>query len=55
MKKMYYIGGAIGGVNIGYIQKVKNKKEKKVLKDKGYIFFETFEHASNYRIADILG
>ena len=59
MKDKYYIGdGYINSktcANHGYVHKVRNKEEKKALKKKGYIIFKTIEHASNYRLADILG
>jgi len=58
MKEKYYIGDGINnrksGANCGYVHKVENKEEKKKLKKKGYIFFNSFEHANNFRIAEIL-
>jgi len=62
IKKRFYIGDANaldpnnhGFINLGYVREVKNKKEKKILKKKGFIFFETFERAQNYRLAEIFG
>jgi hypothetical protein len=59
IKKRFYIGdGSYNSkrcANQGYVQRVLNKKEKKELKKKGYLFFETFERAQNYRLAEILG
>jgi len=44
--KLYYIDG--------YVCKADNKKEKKRLKKKGFLFFKTYERAENFRLADIL-
>ena len=59
LKKQYYIGDGVfntrSNANQGYIHKVGTKKERKILKKRGYLFFETYEMASNYRLADIMG
>jgi len=62
IKKRFYIGddnaldpNNYSFINLGYIHEVKSKNEKKILKKKGFIFFETFEKAQNYRLAEILG
>jgi len=59
MKKQYYIGDGVfnyeSDANHGYVHKVGNKEDKKILKKKGYTFFDSYEHANNYRLASILG
>jgi hypothetical protein len=56
MKKQYYITDGTNSkcsVNTGYVAKISNKEDKKKLKKRGVIFFETFEHANNFRLAGI--